>query len=259
MSIDYLHGLRDLELDAARRDFPPCRRGDQRTRVLDLGAGTGRQAARLDEAGYEVTALDLPSSAYAAARVFPILDYDGRTLPLPDRHMDVVFSSNVLEHVSHLDSLLAETRRVLADGGLAIHVLPTTSWRVWTTFTHFPWVATRALRALLAPGKPGRGERVAGVGPGYLADLWPRRHGERGNVLTEGWYFSAAWWRKAFEEAGFEVVAARPSGIFYTGSVLLGGQLGMGRRKKLARWLGSSCRIYVLRPARQAAARRVQE
>jgi len=32
---------------------------------------------------------------YAAQRVFPIRDYDGRTIPLPDASVDVVFSSNV--------------------------------------------------------------------------------------------------------------------------------------------------------------------
>lgn len=249
MNNDYLHRLRDLELHAASRDFPAPAQDGQALRVLDIGAGTGRQSAKLQEAGYVVTAVDLPSSAYAATRVFPVQDYDGRTLPVPDGHVDVVFSSNVLEHVPHLEALLAETLRVLSPDGVAIHILPTAAWRTWTTLTHFPWVLKRLFQVTLAR----RRRQVGAEGPALPSDawgaVWPSRHGERGNIVTEAWYFSEQWWKRAFRNAGFEVVESRPAGIFYSGSILFGERLGNGVRRQLARWLGSSCRIYVLRPA----------
>lgn len=253
MSNDYLHGLREFELGAARDDFPSPIKDGRRVRVLDLGAGTGWQARQMSESGYDVIAVDLPSSAYARERVFEVQDYDGHTLPVPTRQVDVLFSSNVLEHVPVLAPLLAETRRVLATDGVAIHILPTSAWRTWTALTHFPWVIKRALQTML--GRRGRG--AAGVGRGEcsavdrLFGIWPRRHGERGNVLSETWYFSETWWRREFEAAGFEVVETRPAGIFYTGSILMGARLGIHARRGLSRWFGSSCRIYVLRPRGQ--------
>mgnify|MGYP006160804777 CR=1 FL=1 len=146
--------------------------------------GSAQWAAELEAFGahLDVIAVDLPSSAYARERVFEVQDYDGHTLPVPTRQVDVLFSSNVLEHVPVLAPLLAETRRVLATDGVAIHILPTSAWRTWTTLTHFPWVIKRALQTML--GRRGRG--AAGVGRGEcsavdrLFGLWPRRHGERG-------------------------------------------------------------------------------
>jgi ubiquinone/menaquinone biosynthesis C-methylase UbiE len=83
-------------------------------RVLEIGAGTGKQALELQRRSFEVSAIELADSNYAANRVFPIKDYDGRSIPLPDASVDVVFSSNVLEHVPDLSRMHAEIRRVLA-------------------------------------------------------------------------------------------------------------------------------------------------
>ena len=111
MSNEYLHLLRDFELKQVLGSFPSSQDEKTGLRVLDIGAGTGRQAALLKARGYAVVAVDLASSAYAAERVFPVIEYDGVHIPLDDASVDVVFSSNVLEHVKHLHALLAETRR----------------------------------------------------------------------------------------------------------------------------------------------------
>ncbi|WP_437849492.1 methyltransferase domain-containing protein [Sorangium sp. So ce363] len=48
---------------------------------------------------------------------------DARATGLPDESVDVVFSNNVLEHVTHdaIRDIMTETWRVLRPGGLAIH------------------------------------------------------------------------------------------------------------------------------------------
>ena len=243
MSIEHLHALRDAELDTARAWLP-----SPGARLLDLGAGTGHQATLLTDLGYAVTAVDLPSSAYAAQRVHPVIEYDGRTLPLPDGSMDVVFSSNVLEHVKALDELLQEIARVLAPGGVAVHILPTPAWRWWTTLTYYPWLLKRVitLAGAMVRAQPPNGD----CGPKHTRAvlLLPERHGERGNFLTEAWYFSEHWWRRSFTRAGFEVVATAPVGLAYTGSMLFADRLSVAARRRWARFAGSSCRIYVVRP-----------
>src|SRR5262249_23439752 len=95
-SLQYLDEIRRLELEIILPLFRPG------ARILEVGGGTGRQALELSRRGFDVAAIDLASSAYSAQRVFPILDYDGTTIPLPDASVDVVFSSNVLEHVGDL-------------------------------------------------------------------------------------------------------------------------------------------------------------
>jgi SAM-dependent methyltransferase len=46
--------------------------------------------------------------------------YDGRRLPLRDESVDVVWSSDVLEHVRYPEALVADLARVLRPGGLII-------------------------------------------------------------------------------------------------------------------------------------------
>ena len=88
----------------------------------------------------------------------------------------------------------AEIRRVLKPSGYCIHVLPTHSWRFWTTLSLFPDAVVyffAALLQLLARALPGRTERrgltsVWYRGARYIGGrLLQRLHGERGNVFSE--------------------------------------------------------------------------
>src|SRR5438105_12903604 len=98
-SYEHLDALRAAEIERVVPFFPAG------ARVLEIGAGTGKQALELQRRGFEVSAIELADSNYAAHRVFPIKDYDGRSIPLPDASVDVVFSSNVLEHVPDLSRM----------------------------------------------------------------------------------------------------------------------------------------------------------
>ena len=248
-SLEHLDTLRSAEIERVASFLEPGQR------VLEIGAGTGRQAVELSRRGFDVVAIELPASNYAAHRLFPIVDYDGRTIPLPDASVDTVFSSNVLEHVPDLVRIHGEIRRVLKPGGSCIHVLPTHAWRFWTTLASYPDAVVYPIAALpqLVPrAVPGRQElrrlgsawyRTARAVAGRLL---PRRHGERGNVVSETWLFHPNWWRRNFVENGFAVTHDEPMGLFYTGNMLLGPALGMASRGRLAATLGSACHLFKL-------------
>jgi SAM-dependent methyltransferase len=246
--LEFLQAVRRQEIERLLPWFPPATRDGIRTRVLDLGAGTGDQARYLAGLGYEVTALEVSSSAYRADRVHPIVEYDGHVLPVADRAIDLVFSSNVLEHVPHVDEMLVELARVHAPGARSVHVLPTSAWRFWTTLSHYAWLAKRLLGVGRSPAPAGSSDAVETRG--VLARLWadavPHRHGERGSTLTELHYFSRRWWEARFRRHGYDVVAAFPVGLFYTGATVFGLGLSLSTRRRLAPWLGSACRVYVL-------------
>ena len=252
LSISFLNQLRAAELAHIAACLPPG------SRVLEIGAGTGQQARLLADQGFDVSAIEIPISNYSASRIFPITDYDGRTIPFPDASFDAVFSSNVLEHVPDLTNLHREIRRVLKPGGRVIHVLPTPAWRCWTTLSAFPdalqSVASLAARLLPPLGGGPQAWRdwraVLNRAVRYLAaPVLQRRHGERGMLLTEPWFFRPAWWRRNFVANGFQVLEDRPMGMFYTGNMLLGERLPLPRRERLAAWLGSACHLFLLKAA----------
>ena len=98
-------------------------------RVLDLGCGTGDLAADLASAGAQVTAADVAQGALdRAARRHPhlalhLIDIDG-PLPFGDGAFDMVWSSEVIEHVADTARWLSEVRRVLAPRGRLLLTTP---------------------------------------------------------------------------------------------------------------------------------------
>lgn len=48
-----------------------------------------------------------------------------------DRSFDLLFSSNMLEHIPDVDKCLQECRRVLKDDGVMLHTMPSRWWKVF--------------------------------------------------------------------------------------------------------------------------------
>jgi SAM-dependent methyltransferase len=220
-------------------------------RLLEIGAGGGWQARFFAERGHAVTAVDVGAGRFADHLEFPVTSYDGRVLPFGEASFDAVYSSNVLEHVPHVEALLGETRRVLRRGGLAVHVVPSATWRLWTTLAQ----PLAMLRLVAGGGAAAAGRRVGPATPAWrklrLA-LLPSRHGEHGGAWSELALFSRFRWRRLFRRAGFEVARDRSLGLFYTPWGFGGEWLTLPARRRLAALLGSSSRVYVLRPAGRA-------
>ena len=98
-------------------------------RVLDLGCGDGWLTAELDRAGAVVTGVEVAQPAVDRARAaHPELDVrlapiDG-PLPLEDSACDVVWASEVIEHVADTARWLSEVRRVLRPAGRLLLTTP---------------------------------------------------------------------------------------------------------------------------------------
>lgn len=226
------------------------------SRVLEVGAGAGWQAKTLAERGFDVVAIDIASSNYNTLREWDVITYDGSKIPLPGRSFDVVFSSNVLEHIPHVAEFQREMMRVLKPGGIAIHVMPTSTWRTWTTLSFY----VHRIQQVFGVKVHKSVEKLAPTGPVRIDDrkiaptiahrlrraLIPPCHGVRGNVITEAGYFSGRYWRNLFKKTGWSIRDVRPNRLFYTGFRVLGPNLSMRTRRALSHILGSSCKIYVL-------------
>ena len=99
-------------------------------RVLDAGCGTGYGCAALAGRASSVTGIDIAPEAIAHAREHSaapgvtFLEGSCSAMPLPDAAFDLVISFEVIEHLQDWRAFLAESRRVLAPGGIFLLSTP---------------------------------------------------------------------------------------------------------------------------------------
>jgi SAM-dependent methyltransferase len=120
-----LRNLTDVVLDLLR---------DERGRVLDIGCGSGRLAAALATAGFEVDGIDIEERAIQLGR--QIIARQGLNVhlyagdihdpqhPVAAKPYDVIVCVEVLEHVSAWRELLARGSQLLRPGGTLVISVP---------------------------------------------------------------------------------------------------------------------------------------
>jgi SAM-dependent methyltransferase len=211
--LNFLERIRIYELNKCLHYIP------KGSRILDFGAGPGQQAKYLSEKGFRVTALDIATSNYSREQVYPIDTYDGINFSYEKESFDVVFSSNVFEHIKDTETTLAGLSEITTENGILILVMPSSTWRFWTMITD-------------------------------LINSWhsSKPHGEHSrNIIEEIFNFRQGWWLNRLETDHWTVQTSLVNGLFYTGNNIFGPRLSFSKRKILASILGSSCNIFVLK------------
>lgn len=120
-------GSEPADLDLRRRFLrTQARPGD---RALDLGCGDGTLTGELARTASQVIGAEVAQAAISRAAQrhpdlrFELIPIDG-PLPFADNEFDLVWSSEVIEHVADTARWLSEARRVLAPGGRLVLTTP---------------------------------------------------------------------------------------------------------------------------------------
>lgn len=251
----HLERLRRAEVENVKSWFSP---GMQ---VLEIGGGSGYQASILDSWGCDVVSIDLSNRDTSHNSYYPVQDYDGANLPFASDRFDMIFSSNVLEHIQPLPPIFAEMHRVLKPEGLAIHILPSPTWRLWTSLSYYPYLFKRITGVEQQQQQPTEGvvsipsEEKSPSQSRLLSNvikqaLFIHPHGEYPNALSELYYFSKARWLRVFRENEFELEQVTDNQIFYTGYSIFP-DLKLNTRRRMAQFLGVACHIYIMRHHKQ--------
>lgn len=111
-----------MELDKAKGKDMGTAKILYKSKVLDMGAGTGGSSLYLQEKGIQVTCIDLSPSMVESCRKKGLhaLEMDFYHLDFPDNSFDGIWAMNTLLHVPKADlpGVLAEVKRVLKPDGL---------------------------------------------------------------------------------------------------------------------------------------------
>jgi len=151
-------------------------------RVLEVGAGTGRDSLALANAGARVTTFDYSDEslrliAGIADDKMEIVCGDALALPFADASFDIVFHQGLLEHFRQPQDLLRENHRVLRPGGYVLVDVPQ-RWHYYTLIKHMLMAANRwfaGWETEFTTGELSRLLRAAGfeITGAYGSNLFP--------------------------------------------------------------------------------------
>lgn len=105
---------------------------DRPLRILDVGCGTGLNAAQLTQCGHDVFGIDVSPVAIeklcAQGLKGFIADVAAQKLPFPDNTFDLVYASEVIEHCVDTTRFLRNLRAVLKPDGTLLLSTPNSAF-----------------------------------------------------------------------------------------------------------------------------------
>jgi SAM-dependent methyltransferase len=113
-------------------------RCESRGPLLDVGAGDGTLAARLQDEGFDVSAVDLTIKDFRPNGIDVIPSDLNHGIPSPDRHFAAVVATEVIEHLENPWFFVRELYRITKPEGVVVLSTPnlanifTRGWYVLT-------------------------------------------------------------------------------------------------------------------------------
>lgn len=210
----WMHHVRRFEFERMMEKIPLGRA----TTVLELGSGDGFQLDLLRERFERICAIDpVRRPACTCGFVFAMAE----ALPFPDGTFDLVFSSNIMEHLTDRPHGVEEAVRVLRPGGYMAHVFPGRYWKATSVLLNplaYPlhvlgkWSKSRKSSAEQL--EFGRTDLVAVRRPGILRVLgkciYPEIHGTYSSHWIEFKDYGRHCWAKLFTHPKLVRVADVP-------------------------------------------------
>jgi len=251
-TLQWLHHIRNEELKAAMRFFP----SDKRIRILEIGGGEGYVAKCISDIGYDVTSIDI---APIFPQLYPVLEVDATRLNFRSETFDLVFSCQVLPNVKEIERAFQEIKRVLKKDGIVIHTVPTTWWRLITSFWHYFLMPKHLVYYVIRKlGHTNNRKRTADQNEDYankhkvvltldrLFNYAVLPVGTSPTSVHEIYYFCRFFWSKLFKRNGFQIICVENGPYLYSGYFVFKTSF-LKFRKFMARCFISSSYCFVLK------------
>jgi SAM-dependent methyltransferase len=157
--------------------------------VLDVGCGDGHFATIAFDQPLDVGLDPWGGPIRQAARLGGyrwIVQADGACMPFPDGFFSSGLSNSVLEHIPHIDDVLAETARVLKPGALFLFCVPNPAY---LTDLSIPEILRRARLENLADKYTEWFRRISRVEHADDPQVWEARLNRAGFQLKRWWHY----------------------------------------------------------------------
>jgi len=270
---EWVHPLRSRAFHTAFNVFPE----NAFSHGLELGAGDGFQTNLLSGYVRHLISTDYYNSILnnqdTDAISYQQCDAEKVGEIYGDKQFDLIFSSNLLEHLPRPDIALGGMHKILKDDGILVHSIPTPFMKFSFLFFHYPNLVVTLIETLtekkslmdevhpapmISSGENPESES-APCGNNPKTDrkarsllhriLVKRPHGVSETNIQEFFAFSKKRWIREFDNAGFELLAV------LKGPAASGYAFGMNRLRKVVEKLGfSSEYIYVAKKKNMVSA-----
>ena len=250
----WLHKVRDIEIKYAINilknfiDINNLQKGS----ILEIGSGDGYVIEKLSKEypNLDFIGLEVEGSFYKNKSKM-VVNYDGNDLTFLDKKFDLVFSLHVLEHIKDLNSHSRQIKNLLNPNGLWVNIVPSNTWRLFTTLNYYPSLFFNFFSLLnryrLIKSKKNKTASKFNKSPFYF--LIPHRHGERGNLFTEFFYFTASYWsktlRKICSDNNMLLIQSSKIPLFYFSRDLFRNLLNDKLREQISKILGGSSILLI--------------
>lgn len=239
-----LHELRNFELSYVLNKLSL----KETTNILDFGAGDGFIIKLMKDNGFEnIHGIDIYNSNYKPDT--NILSYSGNIDDFPlNKCYDVIFSSNVLEHIENQEEYLILFNKILNKNGLQIHVMPTHYWKFWNSLFYYYSLSKLIFKLIfkIKVQKKSKKNYKKDVNSGLKqSPFFIGRHGSIGSTFDEFFLFNPKNYFKILSKLDFKFKSFKIP-IIYSGHYFFGKFLPLSLRSFLSKFLGYSCHCFII-------------
>ena len=214
----YLHSIRKEEIDIAFSTYNL----KQFDNALELGAGDGYQSKMILKYCKKITCTELNSERLIINKIdnikYKICDAEIIDSYFDKNQFDLVFSSNMFEHLPNPINALNGIKKILTKDGIAILIMPSPFWSICHIFLYYPVTLFNVIKRRLFNKKniikskkkinTENNLKLKKIKRFSLLDLikWPHPHGVSKSHFKELLYFKKKSWVNMYIDSGYEVI-----------------------------------------------------
>ena len=209
--------IRENELNTALDVFQE----QKELEILEIGGRDGFQANIISKKGHNVTSIDINP---VFPQFYPVQNGTINQLNFKENSFDIIYSSNMLQEIQHIEESFIEMKRVLKKDGIIIHIVPSSWWSLITNFWHYCLIPKYLIKSKkfrkifnsnLNEVQIKQNENIKSDTKN-LKRLFFHPLGANVSFIHEILYFSKIYWGKLFKKNGFTIIEQKNCPYFYS-------------------------------------------